>query len=196
MTLLSLASPSQAYLSLNESAEILPENYFNLGFAPQTFLSNGGGFDASIFADAHLMENTDGRIAIGGGDIDFWTQASVKWVPFPDVDNQPAIGLRGGVGYSRNEDQSFVHIQISPIVSKKSLTAKNDMIPYVGLPITFVMEKGNNYTASQIALGAIWFPWQVAQVGAEFNLNLKNSISSASVFLNFPFEGSTGYKKY
>lgn len=190
------ASTSSAYLSLNESAEILPENYFNLGFAPQTYLSDGGGFDASVFADAHLYDNTDGRITIGGGDVDFWTQASVKWVPFPDVDNQPAIGLRGAFGYSRNDDENFMHLQISPILSKKSLTSAHDMLPYVGLPITYVMEKGNNYVATQISLGALWFPWNVAQLGAEFNLNLKNSISSASVFMNFPFEGATGYKKY
>jgi hypothetical protein len=189
-------STSYAYLSLNESAEILPDNYFNLGFAPQTFLSDGGGFDASVFADAHLYDNTDGRISIGGGDIDFWTQASAKWVPFPDVDNQPAMGLRGAIGYSRDHDENFMHLQISPILSKKSLTSVYDMLPYVGLPITYIMEKGNNYVATQISLGALWFPWNVAQVGAEFNLNLKNSISSASVFLMFPFEGATGYKKY
>ena len=189
-------SPAFAYLTLNESAEILPDNYFNLGFAPQTYLSNGGGFDASVFADTHLFENTDGRITVGSGDVDFWTQASIKWVPFPDVDNQPALGLRGALGYSRDANQNYVHLQITPIASKKSQTAAHDMLPYVGLPITYVFEKGNTYVASQISLGALWFPWQTAQVGAEFNLNLKNSISSASVFMMFPFEGSTGYKKY
>lgn len=189
-------SPSFGYLSLNESAEILPDNYFNLGFAPQVFLSNGGGFDGSVFADTHLFENTDGRIAVGAGDVDFWTQASVKWVPFPDVDDQPAMGLRGAIGYSRDTDQNYMHIQISPLISKKSTTSAHDMLPYLGLPFTYVIEKGNTYVASQITLGAIWFPWNTAQFGAEFNLNIKNSISSASVFLMFPFEGSTGYKKY
>lgn len=189
-------STSFGYLSLNESAEILPENYFNLGFSPQTFLSEGGGFDASVFADAHLYDNTDGRISIGGGKIDFWTQASVKWVPFPDVDNQPAMGIRSAIGYARDGTQSSVQLQIAPIISKKSLTSMHDMLPYIGFPITYVMEKENNYVASQISLGAIWYPWNVAQIGAEFNLNLKNSISSASVYMNFPFESGTGYKKY
>lgn len=189
-------STSSAYLSLNESAEILPENYFTLGVAPQLFLSNGGGMDFSVFADAHLFENTDGRISLGGGEVDFWTQASVKWSPFPDVDNQPAIGFRGAVAYSRDENQNFVHLQFSPILSKKSSTSQYEMLPYVGLPITFVVEKGNNYTAAQLALGSLWFPWHTAQLGTEFNLNLKNSTSSASVYLVFPFEGSTGYKKY
>lgn len=189
-------SRSSAYLSVNESAEILPENYFSLGVAPQAYLSDGGGFDASVFVDAHLFENTDGRITLGGGDVDFWTQASMKWVPFPDVENQPAIGVRGAVAYVRDERQNFYHIQIAPIISKKSTNTFYDMIPYASLPITYIIEDGNNYVASQFALGAMWFPWNVAQIGAEFDLDLKNSRSSASVFFTFPFESGTGYKKY
>lgn len=192
-----LLTPSTyAFMSLNESAEILPDNYFNIGVAPQVYLSNGGGSDVSVFIDSHLFDNTDGRITLGSGDTDFWTQASVKWVPFPDVDDQPAMGLRGAVAYARDESLNFLHVQISPIFSKKSTTAVHDMLPYAGLPITFVSEKENSYVASQLTLGALWFPWNTAHLGAEFNLNLKNSVSSASVFFMFPFEGGTGYKKY
>lgn len=191
-----LTIPSYAYLSLNETAEILPANYFNLGFAPQAYLSDGGGFDISVFADAHLWDDVDGRITIGGGEIDFWTQGSLKWVPFPDVGNQPAMGLRGALGYVRDQSENFVHIQVAPIISKKSNSLKLDMISYAGLPITFISEKGSNFVASQIALGALFFPWQNGQIGAEFNLDLKDSVSSASVFFMFPFESGTGYKKY
>lgn len=191
-----LSSKSLAYLSLNESAEILPENYFNIGIAPQTYLSNGGGFDLSVFADAHLFENTDGRLTIGSGDTDFWAQGSLKWAPYPDVDDQPAMGFRGALGYSRKANENSVQLQISPIISKKSTTATYNMLPYIGFPITLVSEKNNSYVASQLSLGALWFPWDTAHIGAEFNLNLKNSISSASVYLMFPFEGATGYKKY
>lgn len=196
ITLAAFSLHSYAYLSVNESAEILPENYYNLGFAPQAFLSNGNGYDLSAFADMHLFENTDGRISIGAGDIDFWTQASVKWVPFPDVDNQPAIGVRAAVGYARNEDQNMTQVQIAPLISKKSNTSAHDMIPYFSIPLTYFFEKESNYLATQAALGAIWFPWATAQIGAEFDLNLKNSTSSATLFFNFPFEGSTGYKRY
>lgn len=191
-----VSSTSFAYLALHESAEILPENYFNLGVAPQAFLSEGGGYDVSVFADAHLWHNVDGRLTIGGGDIDFWSQASMKWVPYPDVDNQPAIGVRGAIGYSRNENSDFYHIQVAPIISKKSTSTPYDMIPYAGIPITYISEGNYNEVASQFALGAMWFPWANAQLGAEFDLNLKNSISSASIFFMFPFESGTGYKKY
>lgn len=195
LTALLFTFHSQAYLSLNESAEILPDTYYNLGVAPQTYLSNGGGYDASVFAEMHLFENTDGRVTIGGGDIDFWTQASMKWSPIPDVDNQPAFALRGALGYVRESKENFYHLQITPIVSKKSTTAAIDMLPYVGLPITYVAEDGNNFVASQVSLGSIFYPWANTQLGAEFNLNLKNSVSSASVFFMFPFESGTGYKK-
>lgn len=37
-----LSRYSHAFLTLNETAEILPENYYRLGVAPQLIVSDGG----------------------------------------------------------------------------------------------------------------------------------------------------------
>lgn len=196
MTSIFAVSTAQAYFSVNETGEILPENYFNIHLAPQMYLSDGGGVDMGVGVDTHVFNSTDARIMIGAGKIDFWTQASLKWVPFPDVGNQPAMGIRAALGYSRDEDVNTTHVQLAPIFSKKSNTSSGDMIPYVSVPFTFVTNKYDSYTATQLAVGSQWFPWRDANFGAEFNLNLKNSLSSLSVYFNFPFEGATGYKRY
>jgi hypothetical protein len=191
-----LSRYSHAFLTLNETAEILPENYYRLGVTPQLIVSSGGGFNAGFFADAHVHDDIDARITAGGGETDFWVQASAKWVPFPDVERQPAMGGRAAVIYARDEDHNYTGFQLTPIFSKKADTRYGNMIPYVGLPITWFTGKHRNYTASQFTVGAEWFPESDKHVGTEFNLNLDNSLSSISVYFSFPFEGSTGYKKY
>lgn len=191
-----LSRYSHAFLTINETAEILPENYYRLGVAPQLVVSDGGGFNLAVFADAHISEGLDGRITAGGGETDFWTQASVKWVPFPDVDRQPAMGGRAAIIYVRDEDQDITGFQITPLFSKKADTRYGNMIPYAGLPITWFSGDKNSYTATQFTVGAEWFPETDKHIGAEFNLNLNNSLSSFSVYFSFPFEGSTGYKRY
>lgn len=191
-----LSRYSHAFLTIQETAEILPENYYRLGVAPQLIVSDGGGFNLGVFADAHIDNDLDGRISMGGGETDFWAQASVKWVPFPDVEKQPALGGRAALIFARDESNNYTGVQITPLVSKKADTRYGNMIPYAGLPITFMSGKHKSYTASQFTVGAEWFPEQDKHVGAEFNLNLDNSLSSISVYFGFPFEGSTGYKRY
>ena len=196
-----LSSMSHAFLTVNETAEILPDNFFKIGVAPQAILSSGGGFNIGAFVDAHLDDDVDGRITAGSGETDFFTQASIKWVPFPDVDRQPAMGARAAIIYAREENKSgnnenLTGFQITPLFSKKADTRYGNMIPYVAVPITFFNAKSESYTASQFTVGAEWFPEMDRHFGTEFNLNLKNSYSSFSVYFSFPFEQSIGYKKY
>jgi hypothetical protein len=187
---------SFAYLALNETAELLPEGYFKLGLAPELKLTNGQGFNISAYFDTYLTEDTNARITIGGGEVDFWTSASVKWVPFPDVDKQPAIGLRGALIYARDESVSFYNVQFSPILSKLADTTYGKMIPYVGLPITFISTKDNSSVATQFALGAEWFSKKDMHVGGEVDLNLNKAFTAVSVFVSFPFDQAVGFKKH
>lgn len=191
-----LSRVGHAFLTLHETAEIMPDNYYKIGLAPQLLMSDGGGFNLGFHVDTHLDRDLDGRITFGGGETDFWTQASVKWVPFPDVDKQPAMGGRAAIIYARDSEKNFLGFQLTPIFSKKADTRYGDMIPYVGLPITWFSTKDKSYTSTQFTIGAEWFNMNDKQIGTEFNLNLNNSYTSLSVYFNFPFESSTGYKKY
>lgn len=185
-----------SYLTIHETAEIMPDNFYKIGIAPQLLISDGGGLNVDVYADAHLFDDVDGRMTIGSGKTDFSTEASIKWVPFPDFERQPAMGLRGALGYARSANLNTVDFQITPLISKKADTRYGHMIPYVGVPITYISTKETSYTATQFTLGAEWFPRDDRHIGAELNLNMNNAMSSISVFCSFPFEGSTGYIKH
>lgn len=200
-TALLLSRSSFAFQTIGETAELLPEGFYKLGVQPQLVVSDGGGFNVGAFYDMYLVDSLNGRVELGGGKTDFWTTGSVKWVPIPDIDRQPAAGLRAAVTVARDEDANFFNIQIAPIVSKKADTRYGEMVPFVALPITFVSankdlnNNGKTYTTTQFAIGAEWFQDKDMNYGAEFDLNLSNSFSSVSGFISFPFDGNIGYKK-
>ena len=186
---------ASAYLSVGETAEILPEGFYKLGLQPQLILSDSSGFNMGVYFDTYLAESLNGRIEIGGGKTDFWTTASVKWVPIPDVDRQPALGIRGGLIYARSDSSNFYNFQITPIVSKKADTRYGEMVPFVALPITFLNTNTKSTVATQFAIGAEWFQNKEINYGGELDMNMSNSFTSVSAFISFPFDGSTGYKK-
>ena len=201
LTAFILSRPLFAFQTIGETAELLPEGYYKLGVSPQLIVSEGGGFNIGAFYDMYLVDGINGRVELGGGKTDFWTTASVKWVPIPDIERQPAAGLRTAVTIARHDDINFYNIQIAPIVSKKADTRYGEMVPYLALPITFVNANkdlnatSKSRTETQFAIGAEWFQDKEMNYGAEFNLNLNNSFSSVSAFISFPFDGSIGYKK-
>ena len=182
-------------MSLNETGELLQEGDFRLGLLPQLKLSDGGGTNFGAFLDIPYSQSVNSRFALGGGDVDFWAQASAKWIPFPDYQRQPAMGLRGALLYARESNLNFYSVQITPLISKITDSAYGKMIPYIGLPVTLTYSDNRSRTGLQFAIGNEWVVSPAFQVGAELDLNLSNTTSAISVHLNFPFDGNVGYRK-
>ena len=190
-----------AYLELNETAELVPnDGKYRVGFFPQIFISNGGGTNIGAFIDTYIDADINSRFTLGGGSTDFWASASAKWVPFPDYKEQPALGFRGGFTYgfgkfpldSQQDKKSIFNLQFTPITSKVIETDYGKMNPYLGVPVTFV---STGVTAVQLMVGAEWLHSQDFQMGGELEMNLQNAFSALSVYFNFPFDEKTGFKK-
>lgn len=189
------SATTHAYMSLNETGELLRDGDFRVGLLPQFQLSDGGGTNAGAFLDIYNSQSVNSRFALGGGDVDFWAQASTKWIPFPDYQRQPAMGLRGAFIYARDSDRNFYNFQITPMISKITDSEFGKMIPYVGLPITLMYSDNRSRTGLQFAVGNEWVVSSAFQLGAELDLNLSNTTTAVSVHLNFPFDGQAGYRK-
>lgn len=197
LTALILSRTSMAYLTIGETAEVLPEGYYKFGLQPQVIVSDGSGFNIGAYIDANLRNGIDGRLEIGGGDMEFWTAGTVKWVPIPDVDRQPAVGFRGGLSYARDSGTDAFHLLVAPIISKKADTRYGEMVPFIALPLSIpvINTKKGSATGVQLAIGAEWFQNKDVNYGIELDLNLSKSFSAVSAFISFPFDGNTGYKK-
>lgn len=193
--LLNTQLAQSSFLTLSESAELIPEGTYRLGIAPQLRLSDGNGFNAGFYVDGYLTPSMNWRGMIGGGTTDFFAQGSIKWVPIPDVDKQPALGGRALLFFARDADLDHTGIQLTPIVSKQVDTDYGMMAPYVGLPVTIIGNSKKTITSLQLAVGGELNLEKGRQIGAEFDLSLNDAVTSLTVFFTFPFDSSVGFKK-
>lgn len=174
-----------------ESGELVEEGLYQVGIEPQIFTNNGGGTNLNLLFDAGINESTSARLSLGVGAIDFNAFGSVKYVPFPDVDNQPAIGIRLGAGFTKEGSENMLNTQIAPLLSKK---IEADMFgvftPYLAIPITYVIAKHENYTASNFVIGSEVNASEIPELkfGGELGFDMNRSYSYISLFLTYPFE--------
>lgn len=191
-----LSSSAHAYISMAESAEVVAPNLYQVGFEPQILTNKESGTNLDVYFDTPINDSTSARFLLGAGAIDFNAFASVKWVPFPDVANQPAMGLRVGAGLAREKDENILQLQVAPLVSKKFDTEYGLTVPYVALPLTYFNTKEENFVASNLAIGSEfhYHEWQnIVTLGGELGVDLNKSYSYISVFATFPFDSSKGF---
>ena len=192
-----VGSNAHAFMSIAESGEILPANTYQVGVEPQLLTDKNPGGNLDLFFDAPLNDSTSARLLLGGGSVDFNAFASVKWMPFPDVDKQPAMGLRVGAGVARDEDQNILQLQVAPMVSKKFDTDYGMSVPYLAVPFTFVNTKDDNFVATNLTVGSEfhYHEWKDVTLGGEVGLDLNKSWTYLSVFATIPFDSAKGFGK-
>lgn len=185
---------AHAYLTIGESTEIPRAADYQIGFEPQLLTNNGNGANFSAFFDAPFNDATSSRLWIGGGAIDFNIGATVKYVPFPDIDNQPGIGIRAGGFFARKSDLNILTVQLAPIFSKKFNTDSGLFIPYTAIALDFTSTKDKNYTGTQMMFGTEYRTSEIQNMyfGAEIGLNLADSYSYVAGTVTFPFDSSKG----
>ncbi|WP_289445200.1 hypothetical protein, partial [Klebsiella pneumoniae] len=80
-----------------------------------------------------------GLVGVGSDEF-FYTGLFVKYVPFPDTEDQPALGLIGGATFGREEvsleKEEVLTLRVSPLLSKDFETDIGLVTPYASLPIS------------------------------------------------------------
>ena len=188
--------PAKAFLGVNETAEVLSSGQYRVGYIPQNYLGNGGGLEHGAFLDMPIDRDINSRIELGFGVTDFWAAGSIKWVPIPDFQKQPAMGLRGKIILAREQTNSFFNTQITPMLSKKYQTARGTFIPYAGFPITFIYENStNNTNTTQMCFGTEWVVSPKFQMGGELDISVSGDTNMLSLYFSFQFDERIGFKK-
>lgn len=194
LSTLLVSSSAMAYLTISESAELPRMSDYQVGFEPQFFTNEGGGTNVTGFFDAPFTDSMAGRLWLGAGVIDFNVGASLKYVPFPDTENQPAIGFRAGGFFARKSEINFLTLQLAPIFSKKVNTDSGQFIPYTAVALNITNTKEKNFTGSQFVIGSEFKHPDIPKMyfGVEGGFNLNESYSYVSGTVTFPFDSSKG----
>lgn len=197
LSLLVSTAAQAGYLSVGESGEILPAGFYNVGVEPQFVLNEGGGLNADAFIDMPYNDASSFRIQAGAGKVDFHVGGGIKYIPFPDVDNQPAMGLKASLWYARYQSNNILTAQVAPLLSRKVQTDQGLFIPYVAVPFNFNSGTDNNKTGTQFTLGSEWHnpDWPQVILDADLALNMNNSFSTLTLSAAFPLDAEKGFKR-
>jgi hypothetical protein len=190
------ANSGWAYLSMGESGEILPQGTNLFGFEPQVLINEGGGINAGTFLDMPWRDDLSSRFSLGAGKIDFHLGAALKYVPFPDVDKQPAIGVKVAAWYARQGSLNTWTFQVAPLFSKKFMIDAGTVVPYAAIPFNFASSTDANTSGTEFTVGSEFHPKDSSGVfySAEMSLNLKDSYSFVSGTVAFPFDSEKGFR--
>lgn len=191
--LMSLAN----YLSIGESGEVINPGSYRVGGSLQSLSAGTGGLNVGGFLDAGWRDDLSSRFLFGVGSVEYQMGATLKYIPFPDVGNQPALGIRSAFWLSRFDDTSVVTLQFAPMASKKITVPKGNLTSYVAVPINVISIKNHNEVGTQFTVGAEYNHPEIPNVhfAAELQLNLNKSDSGLGFFASIPFDNNSGFKR-
>ena len=183
-----LSSRSFAYFTTGESGDLVPAGQYHIGIEPQMRISDGAGMNFTGFIDAPYKDDSSVRAAIGFGETDITAGLSYKWVPIPDYDKQPAIGIKTEAVFGRRNSINYNSLRFHPIVSKAYDTEIGPITPYISTPFSLNNSSAGSNTSLQLVLGSEyhhenykkWF-WN-----AELGMNVTNAftyVSASMIYL-------------
>lgn len=140
--LLSSLSPAAfAFYTFQDSGDLLEAGRYATATEVQFVTSRDSGANFVGKIDGGLNDEFNFRAVIGTGNTDFQIQGLLKWVPIPDYENQPAIGLATGFLWARYESRASADqtenefsVRVIPFISKKFDTDIGPFTPYAALP--------------------------------------------------------------
>jgi hypothetical protein len=196
-----LSSPCWAYYEVLDTGEVLAPGHHKITGGLQALTDDGGANMTGIF-DTGLQQDWGLRGIVGFGKTDYSLGGMVKWVPIPDVEGQPAVGLNAGLTYARWNDANELTFRFEPLVSKKFMIDTAAITPYASVPIGVRVRNSNRadvdddtQTTFQLALGS---QLQVEQLKnlqfiAELGLDLDHAFPYVSVGALFYFDNENGF---
>lgn len=167
-----------------ETGTLVEPGRYRLTLSPQYIMSGDKGFNISSRFDLGLTDELSMRFLLGGGEVNVFLGTSFKWVPIPDVDNQPAFGLIGSVTYGDYMHHDIVTVRLAPIVSKMFETEFGQFTPYTSLPFGIASYAGQTDSPVNLVLGSELktFNFEDVKFLMEFGIKLNDDSFSYVTF--------------
>ena len=176
-------SVSLGFYTFQDTGKLLEPGENSPGVELQLKTSEGSGANVLGRWDGGWREDMNWRGFVGVGKIDFQAGGQVKWVPIPDHDKQPAIGLSFGgllASYSSNTE---VSLRFSPFLSKSFEVDFGELTPYSALPIGLRTYDGDSNSTTQLVLGTQFIHPEMP--GSHFYTELGLDIDDAFTYISF-----------
>lgn len=181
--------PTFGHWVILESGEPTSPQQLELGIAPMITLNNRPGGNGLVWGKLGLEDGKEILLQVGGGQIDHWFLLGGRWVPIPDFDQQPSLGLRFDATLSRDDGISYGVVRLCPFVSKLFRAESGALEPYLYLPIGFQIQEGGYKNPFQLVAGSqlIIEDLRPVRLYMEVGFNLRDSPTFISVGVTSEF---------
>ncbi len=196
--LFALLHVSHAYLGLLTDGDILPSERVRAGVELQGVLNENDGINLAGHFDMGLNDSTELMLEAGTGAQDFFGSLQFKYVPYPDYENQPAIGFIFGTTVASESGDSDTLLSLKSFVSKKFETDIGPMTPYGALAVHFALTDNNDYDPLQLILGSKYkHPnWTNTHLLTEIGIDVSDAFNYIAVYLTYEFDkGSNPFQQ-
>ncbi len=196
LTALLLTNPAYAFYSTLDNGNILKAGQYQLLLAPQFILSNDTGVNISGRFDFGFDESSNFRTIVGTGTTNFFAGVMYKWIPIPDFESQPAIGLLGGIIYGVINNNSALGARIHPLISKKFDTDAGELTPYGAIPFGFQTANDETTFPIHLTLGTEYKPVGFKNISfmTEVGFNLHEAFNYITLAAVLQFDENAGLK--
>ena len=189
-----LTIPSSAYFSVLDTGEVVKTGEYKVLAEGQFLTDAPEGFNLNGRFATGIDEESELQIELGFGSIDFNIGGFYKWVPVPDTDDQPAVGVRAGFTFAQVSDFSTYGLNVTPFASKKFETEHGVFSPYVGVPIGLQQNSIDTRFSLQASIGLEWIPdqWSLPELYGfrfltEYSFEIDDAFSYFSIASSYSF---------
>lgn len=125
-----------AYNSIINTGSVTEPGTYKLGSELQVLTDEPSGANILFYIDLPTRsQSIDYRFKFGTGATDINLGVAAKWIPIPDLQNQPAIGAIFDIDWINDEDLDFMTFRVAPLISKNFKWEYGGMTPYAALPL-------------------------------------------------------------
>lgn len=189
--LCSFAFPASAFFSVMDTGELVKKGEYRVLGEGQVLFDAPEGFNLNGRFATGFNDESEIQFEGGVGTVDYYLGAFFKWFPFPDTDDQPAIGGRAGVTFADFNDNSTYGFNVTPMISKRIESGIGDFTPYGGIEMGLQTFVDDTFFSLQAVLGIEWSPneWDFREI-KDFNFLIEYGIEIDDSFNYLSFGAS------
>ena len=188
---------AHAYYSTMDTGELVNRDAWKAMLEAQGVFNRYDGANVVGHAETGLTPESSVEGLLGFGTTDYQLGGFYKFVPFPDVEGQPALGGKAGFILAHVDHKEEASFRFHPLISKQLDTDIGKVTPYASIPFGITIRGSDTYCPVQIEAGAEWkIPDnENFRVSGELGINLNKSFSYISIGLAYLFDDTPAAKK-
>lgn len=153
-----ITQPVWAFFSLMDTTQLVRQGDYKILGDAQVLFDEPKGLNLNPRFSTGISDDSEVQFEAGVGSVDYYLGAFYKWVPIPDTDEQPGVGLRAGFTFANVNDYSTYGLNITPMISKSINGNAGRFTPYGGLQFGLQRNTNDTYFSMQATIGIEWAP--------------------------------------